>query len=527
MRLYHLYAWGVLILIFALVGCSSPVATQASIGVQIIADEETISLRLSAGSTVQQALQQAGITLGSLDRVDPPSYTLLSDGVSVRVIRVREEFEVEEEVVPFERQLLQSESLPENERLLVQNGVNGLKEITYRLVYEDGREVSRSAVKVVTVREAVPEIVMVGIRTPFIPLAIPGKLVYLLGGNAWLMEASTANRRPLINSGDLDGRIFSLSSDGNWLLYTRRSAEEGQINSLWVADLRQSPVKEIDLGVANVVHFADWVPGSTSKVVFSTVEPRSAAPGWQANNDLNVLSFSPSGWVSNWRSKPVLEANSGGVYGWWGTNFAWAPDGQLLAFTRPDSIGLLNYKDGTMTTLMEIVPFQTREDWAWVPGIAWGADGSVLYAVSHAPPEDSQIFDLMAIPVSGGVPIRLNKEVGMFAYPVTSPMQPQATGELAYQVAFLQASFPRQSDTSPYRLAVMDRDGSNLSILFPTSGEAGLEPQQVVWSPAELDEESGHVIAVLYKGNVWFVSARDGKAQQVTGDGLIKRITWK
>lgn len=528
MKLYHLYFCGLFIsVLLFLAACSSPKATQASIGILIEADGEVISLRLSAGSTVQQALQQAGITLGDLDRVDPPSYTLLSDGASVRVVRVREEFEIEEEVVPFERQVLQSESLPENERLLVQNGVNGLREITYRLLYEDGIEVSRSAVKVVMVREAVPEILMVGIRTPFVPIAIPGRLVYLLGGNAWLMEASTANRRPLINTGDLDGRIFSLSADGNWLLYTRRSTKDNEINTLWAADLRQNPAKEIDLRVSNVVHFADWVPGSTSKVVFSTVEPRSAAPGWQANNDLYALSFSPSGWVSNWRSKPVLEANSGGVYGWWGTNFAWAPDGQTLAFTRPDSIGLLNYKDGTMAPLMEIVPLQTREDWAWVPGIAWGPDGNVLYTVSHAPPEDSQIFDLIAILVNGGVAVELYKEVGMFAYPVTSPLQSQGGEEKAFQVAFLQASFPRQSDISPYRLAVMDRDGSNLAVLFPPSGEPGLEPQQVVWSPSALDEEIGYVIAVLYKGNLWFVSAKDGKPRQVTGDGLLRRIAWK
>ena len=78
------------------------------------------------------------------------------------------------------------------------------------------------------------------------------------------------------------------------------------------ANLSVEDSKPIDLGVRNVVHFADWVPGSNEKVVFSTVEPTSAAPGWQANNDMYVLSFSPSGWVTKWKDKPVLEPNSGG-----------------------------------------------------------------------------------------------------------------------------------------------------------------------------------------------------------------------
>ena len=308
MRLYH-PRFGILLLCLGLAACSPPQATQAIIGVSIAADGQEIELQIPAGTTAEQALEAAGITLGGLDRIEPPSYTLLTNGASLRVVRVREEFTIEEEVIPFERQVLQSESLSDQQQLLVQSGVNGLKEITYRRVLENGVEISNTPVKAVIVKDAIPEIIMVGIRAPFMPVDIPGRLVYLLGSNAWMMEGSTANRRPLINSGDLDGRVFSLSADSRWLLYTRRVTDGDAINALWVADLNADPVNEIDLKVANVIHFADWVPGSTSKVVFSTVEPRASPPGWQANNDLNALSFSPSGWVSNWRAKPVLETN--------------------------------------------------------------------------------------------------------------------------------------------------------------------------------------------------------------------------
>ena len=39
------------------------------------------------------------------------------------------------------------------------------------------------------------------------------------------MEGSTANRIPLVTSGDLDGRVLKLSRDGNWLLYTPTAAQ--------------------------------------------------------------------------------------------------------------------------------------------------------------------------------------------------------------------------------------------------------------------------------------------------------------
>src|SRR5678810_1275972 len=109
-----------------------------------------------------------------------------------------------EQVLPFERQVVRNESLPEGETRLVQAGVNGKEELTYRRVLENGAEISKSIVKSVTLQEAVPEIMMVGAQSSFAPLPIPGHLVYLAGGNAWIIDTSTANRTPLVTTGDLD-----------------------------------------------------------------------------------------------------------------------------------------------------------------------------------------------------------------------------------------------------------------------------------------------------------------------------------
>ena len=115
----------------------------------------------------------------------------------------------------------------------------------------------------------------------------------------------------------------------------------------------------------------------------------------------------------------------------------------------------------------------------------------------------------------------------MFAYPVASPEVSQVNEGLAYQVAYLRATFPRQSKSSPYRLVVMDRDGSNENVLFPPAGEPGLEPQQVIWSPSPLTASGAHAIALLHQGNLWLVNARTGEAWQITGDGLTRKISWR
>jgi resuscitation-promoting factor RpfB len=168
-----------------------------------------------------------------------------------------------------------------------------------------------------------------------------------------------------------------------------------------------------------------------------------------------------------------------------------------------------------------------------VPGLSWGPDGDVIYTVNHTPeegdasPEQSPNFDLVALPQSTGNPITVVRQTGMFGYPVASPIQVRPGGEDDYQVAYLQAIFPTQSDSSRYRLVAMDRDGSNRRVLFPAEDKPGLEPQQVAWSPAALPDGDAYAIATVYEGNLWLVDASTGEATQVTGDGLISRVSWK
>ncbi len=520
------FAFGVLFFVLALFGggCAAPRRAQGTIAVSVVADGHTYKVRLPAGSTAQQALDAAGVELGNLDRTEPPTYTVLGDGAQVRVVRVQEKFTVREEIIPFEREVLRNEALPEGETRLIQAGENGRREVTYREVLEDGQQVSNQAVKTVVVKQPVPEIVMVGVQTPFSPQPIPGKLAYLAGGNAWVMDGNTGERRPVVTTGDLDGRVFALSPNRRFLLFTRKSKAKDALNTLWVADLSTDPPKLTDLGVKNVVHFADFAPYSSYTIAYSTVEPRPQAPGWQANNDLYTLSFSTTGWISGPRLR--LEANAGGIYGWWGTTFAWAPVGTRMAFARPDAVGLYDFDpDVGLEKLLSIVPYQTRADWAWVPPLGWSPDGQVLFTVTHGGTgegeETSPHFDLTAYVLPLQRAIDMVPDVGMFAAPTPSPLQPGG-----YQVAFLQAIFPQKSDISRYRLVVMDRDGSNRRVLFPPEGALGLVPQPLTWSPAPL--ANGHfALAVLSQGNIYLVDSVTGKAQQITGDGLTTVIAWR
>ena len=82
--------------------------------------------------------------------------------------------------------------------------------------------------------------------------------------------------------------------------------------------------------------YAEWSPVEPRQLAYSTADRIPRAPGWQANNDLWLMSFGPRPGTRQYVFTPtlLLDASSGGVYGWWGTGYAFAPDGKSIAYAR-------------------------------------------------------------------------------------------------------------------------------------------------------------------------------------------------
>ena len=131
--------------VFLISGCGNLQPSSSLISVSIISAEGSDTMEVSAGSTAREVLAIAGIEIDSLDRSDPPLYSVLQDGDTVTFVRVEEEYVVEQTVIAYDTQVLRNESLAEGERRLIQPGQNGLQENTYRILIEDGVEVSRYA----------------------------------------------------------------------------------------------------------------------------------------------------------------------------------------------------------------------------------------------------------------------------------------------------------------------------------------------------------------------------------------------
>ncbi len=496
---------------------------------------DTITIRLihdkvrntvsTSSTNVGDLLSEQGLELGPLDRTLPSQSTLLTNGMDVTIIRVEEELQNEEIVIPFEKQVVRNDGLPVGESRLLQTGTSGLEQITYRIVKEDGNVTSKTILRRTMMEKPIDEIIMVGSQATYTIVPIEGSLAYISSGNAWIMSKSSGIRQPLTVNGLLDGRIFQLSNNSRYLLYSSKPNQEADLketfNELWVVDTNTANSEPLTLNVQNVL-WAAWSPKDQFSIAYSTGEPRTTAPGWQAHNNLHIATFNETD--IEVVHTTIIEPSAGGSYGWYGMQFAWAPDGIHIAYAQADRIGIIDLSKPTDPVKKQLTNFshyQTWTDWVWIPALTWSPDSKFIYTVSHGDPiglelpEDSQIFNVGALAKDGSFQATLAERTGMWSNPVVSPITNDG-----FQVAYLQSNNPLQSVNSGYTLSVMEQDGSNAKFIFPTSGETALKPQNITWSP------NGEQIALIHRGNLWVVDNESLVSQQLTSDSQTSKPSW-
>ena len=504
------------VIALVLAACS-PGRLPEQVLVSLTSDGETQELLLPQGSTVRDALRSASITLAELDRVRPPETSLLISGLPITVTRVIQTSQQVTETVPYSSQTQPDTTLLPGERRILQAGRNGTLATNYRLTYEDGKLASRAELGQEVIATPVPEIARVGLRDDFNTVPLSGTLVYLSNNNAYVMRDVSGNKRALTTEGDLDAHVFSLSPDGRWLLYTRGSTST--LNSLWIVDTALAAPEPQALKI-NGVLWADFSPDGQS-IAYSRAEPSPGLPGWKALNDLSIAPFN-TGKIG--KGKEIVKASASVPYAWWGTNYAWSPDSKRLAYGNTAAIGLISPTARITRTLpiIDFAAYNTRSTWAWTPALSWSPDGQFLATQIHSPSpsgesdEDSPAFDVAALQVSGTLQTRLAVGAGMWAAPQWLGITPATS-----QIVFGMAETPYASDTSRYLIYVMDRDGSNRRLLFPTEGQPGIR------GLPDFDiSPDGRSVVIAYQGDLYWINLNAGLTRRLTADGSISLPRW-
>lgn len=95
-------------------------------------------------STVGDALAQEGVALMGIDYSIPDLATAITEDMLIRVVWVREEVEIEQQLIPFETRWVSDPDMRLDTQQLVQPGESGVIKSRYRVRYENGQQVSRA-----------------------------------------------------------------------------------------------------------------------------------------------------------------------------------------------------------------------------------------------------------------------------------------------------------------------------------------------------------------------------------------------
>jgi uncharacterized protein YabE (DUF348 family) len=91
---------------------------------------------------VSDVLAQEGVTLMGKDYSLPATTTPIAPDMTIQVIRVLEELEIEQELIPFETKWVPDPEMRIDTQQLEQVGESGVIKSRYRVTYENGQEVS-------------------------------------------------------------------------------------------------------------------------------------------------------------------------------------------------------------------------------------------------------------------------------------------------------------------------------------------------------------------------------------------------
>lgn len=117
------------------------VTIKQAMPVSVLVDGNTIETDTQA-ATIADLLQELNITLGPKDGISADLQSPVEKGLSLKIVRRTQQTKVVREEIPFEVIREEDRDLMVGESRDVQEGINGIKEVTQVVYYEDGKEVA-------------------------------------------------------------------------------------------------------------------------------------------------------------------------------------------------------------------------------------------------------------------------------------------------------------------------------------------------------------------------------------------------
>ncbi|MBP1866109.1 uncharacterized protein YabE (DUF348 family) [Clostridium tetanomorphum] len=139
-----------------------------AVNVELEVDGKKLNIQ-SAESDIETMLSAEGIKVNQYDKVSPSRQEPLKDGLKVAITRVETKVMKEVKKMDYATVTKKDNDLDEGKKKIIQEGKQGEKVITTRVVYENGKEVSKKVISEVVTKKPVQKIVAmgtVGVYTP-------------------------------------------------------------------------------------------------------------------------------------------------------------------------------------------------------------------------------------------------------------------------------------------------------------------------------------------------------------------------
>ncbi|MGL5647316.1 MAG: G5 domain-containing protein [Clostridium sp.] len=177
-----------------------------------------------------QELKSNGINYDKdLDEVNPGVNTNIVEDMSVKIVDVEIKTVKEEKSIPYETVVEKDSNIEKGKKVVKNEGTNGKKQVTYKVTYKDGKEVTKKEVQSKTLSKPVNALVKQGTKVPpkVVSKSIPNrggsssikyKKKLVVESTAYALHGITATgTKPVYNPGGIstiavDPRVIPLGS---------------------------------------------------------------------------------------------------------------------------------------------------------------------------------------------------------------------------------------------------------------------------------------------------------------------------
>lgn len=137
------------------------ISIKRAVDIEVAVDGKDLKIQ-TAENSLEAMLKTEGIDLAEEDKISPELDTPITDGLKVNIIRVDSKIITETMPIDYSTVVKKDDNLSKTVNKVTQEGENGEKLVSTKVVYENGKEVEKKVISETVVKEPVEKVILQG-----------------------------------------------------------------------------------------------------------------------------------------------------------------------------------------------------------------------------------------------------------------------------------------------------------------------------------------------------------------------------